>query len=75
MMRCAECKGKGMCGLPRCPVISRFHAQVAVKPADTYQGSSPSVFIGSYGYPDVRGGPLLINDTDNPGTTSGWRRL
>jgi hypothetical protein len=24
------------------------------------------VFIGSYGYPDVRGGPLLINDTDNP---------
>ena len=66
MMRCAECKGKGMCGLPRCPIISRFHAQVAVKPVDSYQGSSPSVFIGSYGYPDVRGGPLLINDTDNP---------
>jgi DNA repair protein NreA len=66
MMRCAECKGKGMCGLPRCPVVSRFHAQVAAKPADSYQGSSPSVFIGSYGYPDVRGGPLLINDTDNP---------
>jgi len=66
MMRCAECKGKGMCGLPRCPIISRFHAQVAVKPADSYQGISPSVFIGSYGYPDIRGGPLLINDTDNP---------
>jgi hypothetical protein len=65
-MRCAECKGKGMCGLPRCPIISRFHAQVAVKPASSYQGSSPSVFIGSFGYPDVRGGPLLINDTDNP---------
>ena len=66
MMQCAECKGKGMCGLPRCPIISRFHAQVAAKPSDSYQGSSPSVFIGSYGYPDVRGGPLLINDTDNP---------
>ncbi|MDD1682330.1 MAG: hypothetical protein LUO98_00725 [Methanoregula sp.] len=65
-MQCAECKGKGMCGLPRCPIISRFHAQAAVKPASSYQGSSPSVFIGSYGYPDVRGGPLLINDTDNP---------
>jgi hypothetical protein len=65
-MQCAECKGKGMCGLPRCPIISRFHAQVAVKPLSWYQGSSPSVFIGSYGYPDVRGGPLLINDTDNP---------
>jgi len=66
MMRCVECKGKGMCGLPRCPIMSRFHAQVAMKPSSTYQGSSPSVFIGSYGYPDIRGGPLLINDSDNP---------
>jgi len=66
MMRCAECKGKGMCGLPRCPIMSRFHAQVTVKPSSSYQGSSPSVFIGSYGYPDVQGGPLLINDSDNP---------
>ncbi|PKL63905.1 MAG: hypothetical protein CVV32_11695 [Methanomicrobiales archaeon HGW-Methanomicrobiales-3] len=65
-MRCVECKGKGMCGLPRCPIMSRFHAQVAMKPSSTYQGSSPSVFIGSYGYPDIRGGPLLINDSDNP---------
>jgi len=32
----------------------------------SYQGSSPSVFIGSFRYPDVRGGPLLINDSDNP---------
>lgn len=65
-MQCARCKGKGMCGLPRCPIISRFHAQAAAKPAGSYQGSSPSLFIGSFGYPDVRGGPLLINDTDNP---------
>ncbi|MEI7856934.1 MAG: hypothetical protein WCH85_05455 [Methanomicrobiales archaeon] len=66
MMRCAECKGKGLCGLPRCPIMSRFHAQSSVKPSMDYQGSSPSVFIGSYGYPDVQGGPLLINDSDNP---------
>jgi DNA repair protein NreA len=65
-MQCALCKGKGMCGLPRCPIVSRFHAQAKLKPASTYQGTSPSVFIGSYGYPEVRGGPLLINDTDNP---------
>jgi DNA repair protein NreA len=65
-MQCAECKGKGMCGLPRCPIVSRFHAQAALKPSSCYQGSSPSVFIGSFGYPDVRGGPLLINDADNP---------
>jgi DNA repair protein NreA len=66
MMQCAICKGKGMCGLPRCPIVSRFHAQAAIKPSSSYQGSSPSVFIGSFGYPDIRGGPLLINDTDNP---------
>jgi len=66
MMQCAGCKGKGMCGLPRCPVVSRFHAQSSMKPTTAYQGSSPSVFIGSYGYPEVMGGPLLINDSDNP---------
>ena len=66
MMKCAECKGKGMCGLPRCPVMSRFHAQAAIRPMSTYQGSSPSVFIGSFGYPEVQGGPLLVNDSDNP---------
>jgi hypothetical protein len=55
-----------VCGLPRCPVISRFHAQAAIRPSSSYQGSSPSVFIGSFGYPDVQGGPLLINDSDNP---------
>lgn len=65
-MQCAECKGKGRCGLPRCPVLSRFHAQAAIKPATTYQGSSPSVFIGSFGYPSVQGGPLLIDDSDHP---------
>ena len=65
-MQCAECKGKGMCGLHRCHVMSRFHAQASTKLSSSYQGSSPSVFIGSFGYPDVRGGPLLINDTDNP---------
>ena len=29
-------------------------------------GASPSVFVGSYGYPKVVGGPLMINDSDNP---------
>ena len=29
-------------------------------------GASPSVFVGSYGYPRVVGGPLMINDSDNP---------
>ncbi|MEN6442424.1 MAG: hypothetical protein ABFC71_01550 [Methanoregula sp.] len=65
-MQCVQCKGKGMCGLPRCPIVSRFQSQATLKPSSSYQGSSPSVFIGSFGYPDVNGGPLLINDSDHP---------
>ncbi|MFA6363171.1 hypothetical protein [Methanoregula sp.] len=65
-MQCIRCKGKGMCGLARCPITSRFHAQADVKPSATYQGSAPSVFVGSFGYPDVQGGPLMINDSDHP---------
>jgi len=65
-MQCARCKGKGLCGLPHCPIVSRFQAQIPLKPASSYHGSSPSVFIGSYGYPAVNGGPLLVNDNDHP---------
>jgi len=65
-MRCIRCKGKGLCGLPRCPITSRFLAQAEVKPSANYQGTAPSVFVGSFGYPDVQGGPLLIDDSDHP---------
>ncbi|MDO5846955.1 MAG: hypothetical protein Q4Q20_01460 [Methanocorpusculum sp.] len=64
--RCSVCKGRGMCGLPRCPISSRFHALHDTKPVSDYMGASPSVFVGSYGYPKVVGGPLMINDSDNP---------
>jgi hypothetical protein len=65
-MQCIRCKGKGLCGLPRCPVTSRFLAQADVKPSASYQGRAPSVFVGSFGYPDVQGGPMLIDDNDHP---------
>ncbi len=64
--QCAVCKGKGLCGLQNCPVTRRFHALKDVKPVSEYMGASPSVFVGSYGYPRVIGGPLMINDSDNP---------
>jgi Uncharacterized conserved protein len=63
---CAICKGKGLCGLTRCPIKSRFSTLAQVRPSTEYMGCSPSVFIGSYGYPSVRGGPLLVNDSDLP---------
>ncbi|HJK32126.1 MAG TPA: hypothetical protein O0X53_05890, partial [Methanocorpusculum sp.] len=64
--QCAVCKGKGLCGLPTCPITRRFHALKDVKPVNEYMGAAPSVFVGSYGYPRVVGGPLMINDSDNP---------
>lgn len=64
--KCAVCKGKGLCGLPHCPIMSRFNAVANTRPVSDYMGASPSVFVGSYGYPRVVGGPLMINDTDNP---------
>jgi hypothetical protein len=63
---CTSCKGKGLCGLPRCPITARFLARVGSKPVSSYMGAAPSVFVGSYGYPAVQGGPLLIGDTDQP---------
>lgn len=65
-MQCAECKGRGFCGLERCPIMSRFYARLPVRPSDHYQGAAPSVFVGSYGYPKIAGGPLMIDDADNP---------
>ena len=65
-MLCAVCKGKGLCGLARCPITERFHALTRGKPVTAYSGTAPSVFIGSSGYPSVRGGPLLVHDSDHP---------
>ena len=65
-MLCAVCKGKGLCGLARCPITARFHSLAASKPVTAYSGIAPSVFIGSSGYPSVSGGPLLVNDSDLP---------
>ena len=64
--QCAICKGKGLCGLPSCPITRRFHALKDTRPVSEYMGASPSVFVGSYGYPRVVGGPLMIDDSDNP---------
>lgn len=65
-MLCANCKGKGLCGLPRCPITARFLARVGSRPVSSYMGAAPSVFVGSYGYPNVQGGPLLLGDEDRP---------
>lgn len=65
-MLCASCKGRGFCGLPRCPITAQFHARTGMKPITSYMGAAPSVFVGSYAYPSVQAGPLLLSDSDQP---------
>ncbi|HWQ67059.1 MAG TPA: hypothetical protein VN372_09325 [Methanospirillum sp.] len=66
MTLCISCKGKGLCGRSRCPVTARFHAQMKTISRAEYVGTAPSVFIGSYNYPQVSAGPLLTPDKDHP---------
>jgi hypothetical protein len=55
---CTRCKGyKRLCGLPRCPILESFRAQVSVYlklRGLTASGSTPpSMLVGEYGYPRV----------------------
>jgi len=60
MDRCVTCKGKGLCGRPRCPILERFKAVETIPVSDNLFGASPpSVFVGRKGYPDIFAGPLV----------------
>lgn len=61
---CAICKGrKLLCGRPTCPILERFRvAQNVEKRLNKrviFGSSPPSIFVGEYGYPKVRIGPLV----------------
>ncbi len=56
---CARCKGyKRLCGLPKCPILEAFRAQVSA--ATRIQGTlldgstPPGLLVGEHGYPRVR---------------------
>jgi len=74
---CALCKGrKLLCGRPTCPILERFRVAKSVEQKinrrEIFGSSPPSIFVGEYGYPKVRIGPLvppIEGDTshlDNP---------
>ncbi|WP_456454284.1 Nre family DNA repair protein [Thermococcus sp.] len=61
---CAVCKGrKLLCGRPTCPILERFRVARRVESKlnrrEIFGSSPPSVFVGEYGYPKVRIGPLV----------------
>ncbi|KPU63148.1 hypothetical protein EP1X_05045 [Thermococcus sp. EP1] len=61
---CALCKGrKLLCGRPTCPILERFRVAKSIEEKinrrDIFGSSPPSIFVGEYGYPKVRIGPLV----------------
>jgi len=55
---CARCKGyKRLCGLPRCPILEAFQAQIRVymrlKGPHVSGSTPPSMLVGEFGYPRV----------------------
>lgn len=69
MNRCVDCKGKGLCGLERCPITERFRSREKTGRVTGYRGTAPSVFVGNAGYPRVLSGPLFTAD---PGSPPAW---
>lgn len=65
--KCIYCKGRLLCGLPKCPVFEQVHVQSKVELSDQFFGPSPSVFVGWQNYPRVYAGPLSLNfSPDDP---------
>ncbi len=65
---CLVCKGSRMlCGLARCPVLSRFSLRTRIAPSlkEDFFGQTTSVFIGRQNYPNVYVGPLAPMTGDN----------
>lgn len=60
---CVKCKGKGLCGRPRCPILEKFKSLQSISPAisenSVFGASPPALFVGTYGYPRVSAGPLI----------------
>ena len=61
---CALCKGrKLLCGRPTCPILERFRVVKSVERIvnrrEIFGSSPPSIFVGEFGYPKVRIGPLV----------------
>ncbi len=63
---CIKCKGRNPenCGRSYCPIIAKSEAQFKVKKPSKKDlfGSSPTPFVGRFGYPNVNVGVLSVED-------------
>ncbi len=71
-LACIKCKGKNPkdnCGRNLCPIIAKTQAKINVIKdiKQDFQGSTPNIFIGKYGYPNLHVG--LLSPPDVPDAT------
>jgi hypothetical protein len=59
--KCIYCKGRLLCGLPKCPIFEQVEIQSSVELSDHFFGPSPSIFVGWQNYPRVYAGPLSLH--------------
>lgn len=72
-MRCAECKGKLLCGRSKCPLVEKYRFLRNIKiDARVHSPSPPSLFVGRIGYPKVYAGPLIAINADPVYADSPW---
>jgi hypothetical protein len=69
---CLRCKGgKFLCGLPYCPIVLKTRALIPVRKilpkikGEYFGPSPPSIFVGRFGYPNVRIGPMAALNSDD----------
>ncbi len=64
---CAKCKGRLLCGRPKCPLLEKFKfKRIEVETGEIEKPTPPSVFVGRLGYPKVFVGPLIALNDENP---------
>ncbi len=77
---CLKCKGKSFCGNKSCPYIIKAGKASILKGSlkEEFSGSSPSPFVGRYGYPKVNLSIMALSEQkedawlyDSPGE---WKR-
>lgn len=72
-VRCAECKGKLLCGRSKCPLLEKYKFLKEIKiDSRILDPSPPSIFVGRVGYPKVYAGPLVSINADPVYADSPW---
>lgn len=67
---CIKCKGNNpqvFCGRTYCPIVAKSEALFKVRKSakQDFFGSSPSPFVGRYGYPKINVGVLSVEEQDS----------